>query len=96
VGSASDWSSSCGPESCGAHAPRAVTRSGCAALLLAHVYSGPVRSVSLVLAFGFVVILGLLVVLVLSGQADKQAVACFSLAFLGIGVAIGLGLSEKR
>ena len=62
----------------------------------AAVYPAEVRSVSLVLAFGFVVILGLLVVLVLSGQADKQAVACFSLAFLGIGVAIGLGLSERR
>lgn len=54
------------------------------------------RSVSLILAFGFVVVVGLLVILVLSGAAERQGVACFSLAFLGIGVAIGLGLSERR
>lgn len=54
------------------------------------------RSVSLILAFGFVIVLGVLVSLVLGGAAEKQAVACFSLAFLGIGVAIGLGLSERR
>lgn len=54
------------------------------------------RSVSLVLAFGFVVIVGLLVTIVLGGGAEHQGVACFSLAFLGIGVAIGLGLSERR
>jgi hypothetical protein len=54
------------------------------------------RSVSLILAFGFVIIVGLLVTIVLSGHAEHQGVSCFSLAFLGLGVAIGLGLSERR
>lgn len=54
------------------------------------------RSVSLILAFGFVITVGLLVTIVLSGLAEHQGVACFSLAFLGIGVAIGLGLSGRR
>jgi hypothetical protein len=54
------------------------------------------RSVSLVLAFGFVVTVGMLVTIVLSGHAEREGVACFSLALLGLGVAIGLGLSERR
>lgn len=54
------------------------------------------RSVSLILAFGFVIVLGLLTTIVLSGEAERQGIACFSLAFLGIGTAIGLGLSDRR
>lgn len=54
------------------------------------------RSASLILAFGFVIVVGLLVTLVLGGAAEHHGVACFSLAFLGMGVAIGLGLSERR
>lgn len=54
------------------------------------------RNASLVLAFGFVIVLGLLVALVLGGASEQHGVASFSLAFLGIGAAIGLGLGERR